>query len=94
MQRAGMAALRGLEYHNHYREFVDAAKAGNPEACASKMSYAAPFTQALLVGAIGLRFPNRELRFDPAAGRFTNCPEANEFLKAASRGPFTMKDFA
>ena len=75
-------------------EFVNAAKAGTPEACASKMSYAAPFTQSLLVGAIGLRFPNRELHFDPAAGRFTDCPEANEFLKAPSRGAFSMKDFA
>ena len=63
-------------------------------ACASKMAYAAPFTQALLVGAIGLRFPNRELRFDPAAGRFTNYPEANAFLQAPARGAFSMKDFA
>ena len=46
------------------------------------------------MGAIGLRFPNRELRFDPAAGRFTNCPEANAFLAAPSRGAFSMKDFA
>ena len=94
MQRAGAAALKGLTFHNHFKEFVDAAKAGDPQACASKMAYAAPFTQALLVGAIGLRFPNRELRFDPAAGRFTNCPEANAFLAAPSRGAFSMKDFA
>jgi predicted dehydrogenase len=94
MQREGAKAIRGLEFHNHYVEFVNAAKAGTPEACASKMSYAAPFTQSLLVGAIGLRFPNRELHFDPAAGRFTDCPEANEFLKAPSRGAFSMKDFA
>ena len=73
---------------------MDAAKAGDPQACASKMAYAAPFTQALLVGAIGLRFPNRELRFDPAAGKFTNCPEANAFLQAPARGAFSMKDFA
>ena len=94
MQRAGAAALKGLTFHSHFKEFVDAAKAGDPQACASKMAYAAPFTQALLVGAIGLRFPNRELRFDPAAGRFTNCPEANAFLAAPSRGAFSMKDFA
>ena len=94
MQRAGADALRGLTFHKHYKEFVDAAKDGTPETCGSKMAYAAPFTQALLVGAISLRFPNRELRFDPAAERFTNCPEANNFLKAPSRGAFTMKDFA
>ena len=94
MQRAGADAVKGLTFHNHFKEFVDAAKAGDPQACGSKMAYAAPFTQALLVGAIGLRFPNRELRFDPAAGKFTNCPEANAFLAAPSRGAFSMKDFA
>ena len=94
MQRAGADAVKGLTFHNHFKEFVDAAKAGDPQACGSKMAYAAPFTQALLVGAIGLRFPNRELRFDPAAGRFTNCSEANAFLQAPSRGAFSMKDFS
>lgn len=51
-------------------------------------------TRRTFLGAIGLRFPNRELHFDPAAGRFSDCPEANEFLKAPSRGAFTMKEFA
>ena len=29
-----------------------------------------------------------------AAGKFTNCPEANAFLQAPARGAFSMKDFA
>ena len=51
MQRAGVEAVKGLSYHNHYKEFV-------------------------------------------AAARFTDCPEANEFLKAPARGAFSMRDFA
>ena len=51
-------------------------------------------TRRTFLGAIGLRFPNRELLFDPAVGKFTNCPEANAFLQAPARGAFSMKDFA
>lgn len=94
LQRECAEKLRPLQFHNHFRQFVDAAKAGTPEACDSRMEYAAPFTQALLIGAIGLRFPGRKLLFDEKLGRFTNCPEANAFLAAPSRGAFSMADFA
>ena len=86
--------LRELKYHNHYVQFIQAIRDGKPEDCGSRMSYAAPFTQALLIGAIALRFPGQTLRFDPATERFTNCDAANAFLKAPSRGDFSMKDFA
>ena len=94
LQRDFIEKLKPMAFHNHFKQFVDAAIAGTPEACDSKMSYAAPFTQALLIGAIGLRFPGRKLLFDGAKRAFTNCPEANEFLRAPSRGAFSMKDFA
>ena len=72
--------------YNHYREFVEACQANDPARCGSKLSYAAPLTEALLIGCIALRYPGEELRFDPKAMKFTNKPEANEFLKAPKRG--------
>ena len=77
--------------YNHYREFVEACLAHDPERCGSKLSYAAPLTEALLIGCVALRFPGEELAFDPKTMLFTNKPEANAFLKAPKRGDW---DFA
>jgi len=81
----------GLASYNHYREFVEAVQAEDPSKCGSRLSYAAPLTEALLIGCIALRFPGEELVFDPEEKVFTNKPEANEFLKAPKRGDW---DFA
>ena len=77
--------------YNHYREFVEACLANDLEKCGSKLSYAAPLTEALLIGCISLRYPGRELAFDPKMMRFTNNSEANEFLKAPKRGEWDFK---
>ncbi|MBQ6338710.1 MAG: hypothetical protein IJI36_06150, partial [Kiritimatiellae bacterium] len=77
--------------YNHYREFVEACLAKNPARCGSRLAYAAPLTEALLIGCIALRYPGEELSFDPKKMKFTNKPEANAFLKAPSRGDW---DFA
>ena len=72
--------------YNHYREFVEACLANDPEKCGSKLSYAAPLTEALLIGCISLRHPDEELAFDAKAMRFTNKSAANGFLRAPKRG--------
>ena len=80
--------------YNHYREFVEACLANDLEKCGSKLSYAAPLTEALLIGCIALRFPGEELAFDAKAMRFTNKPEANRFLKAPTRGDWNFAKLA
>jgi len=85
-----LAACKQGNY-NHYREFVEGCLARDPARCGSKLGYAAPLTEALLIGCIALRFPGEELRFDPKTMRFTNKPEANAFLKAPARNDW---DFA
>ncbi len=80
--------------YNHYREFVEACLEKNPAKCGSCLQYAAPLTEALLVGCIALRFPGEELKFDPKAKKFTNKPEANEFLKAPKRGSWDFSKLA
>ena len=72
--------------YNHYREFVEAVQANDPARCGSRLAYAAPLTEALLLGCIALRYPGEELLFDPKSMKFTNKPEANAFLKAPKRG--------
>lgn len=72
--------------YNHYREFVEAVQSNDPMRCGSRLAYAAPLTEALLIGCIALRFPGEELAFDPKAMRFVGKPEANAFLKAPKRG--------
>ena len=72
--------------YNHYREFVEACQVKDPARCGSRLAYAAPLTEALLLGCIALRYPGEELCFDPKTMQFTNKPEANAFLKAPKRG--------
>ena len=81
-----MAKGEAATNYNHYREFVEACLANDPEKCGSKLSYAAPLTEALLIGCISLRYPDEELAFDAKAMRFTNKSAANGFLKAPKRG--------
>ena len=89
--KAALAKGEAAASYNHYREFVEACLAKDPEKCGSKPSYAVPLTEALLIGCIALRYPDEELAFDAKAMRFTNKPAANGCLKAPKRGDW---DFA
>ena len=83
------AAIKSAEKacgYNHYREFVEACQVRDPSRCGSKLAYAAPLTEAFLIGCIALRYPNEDLQFDSKVMRFSNKPEANAFLKAPKRG--------
>jgi predicted dehydrogenase len=62
----------------HYRDWIRAAKGGEPSC--SDFKYAAPFTEWMLLGIIAMKFEGK-LEWDAARMRFTNRPEANQFLK-------------
>lgn len=62
---------------SHQMEWVNAIKEGRP--ASSDFSYAAPFTEMVLMGTIAQRIHNR-LRFDPKKGEFRNHDEANRLL--------------
>ncbi len=89
--RAALAKGEKASRYNHYREFVEACLAGDLEKCGSKLSYAAPLTEALLIGCVALRFPGESLEFSRRAMRFTGNPQANKFLKAPRRGDWVFK---
>ena len=66
----------------HYRDWIRAAKGGEP-AC-SNFSVAGPFVQWMLLGVIAMKFEGK-LKWDAAKMRFTNNQAANEFLKPKFR---------
>ena len=88
---AALAKGDAAAAYSHYREFVEACLTKSPEKCGSKLSYAAPLTEALLIGCVALRYPNQELAFNAKRMRFTNKREANVFLKAPKRGSWDFK---
>lgn len=92
-QRKAREIVRRAKLPSHYREFVEAARDGRAEAPHSRLSYAAPFTQALLLGCIALRYPGEALKFNPETKLFTNKPEANEFLRLRERANWSLAKY-
>lgn len=71
-----------LEKKDHYHEFVDACM-GKTESSAP-FSYSSRLTEAILLGVIANRFPNKTLHWNNETQLF-NEPEANALLDAAYR---------
>jgi hypothetical protein len=66
----------------HMRDFVRAAKGGDP-AC-SNFSVAAPFVEWMLLGVVALRYKGR-LEYDPVKMAIVNNAEATKLLKPTFR---------
>jgi len=63
---------------------AEPAIAGKPEESKSGFWYSAPFTEALLVGLLAMRFQKR-IEWDSAAMTAKNCPEADAIIRKAYR---------
>jgi predicted dehydrogenase len=96
---AGRATAPGLvveqgdageaEEVGHFRNFIDALRAGNPSLLACDIAEAADSTMLAHLANISYRL-KREVRFDAAARRFANDAEADALLDRPARAPFTM----
>lgn len=71
-----------LEAADHYHQFVDACM-GKGE-CSAPFSYAARLTEAILLGVVANRFPNKTLHWNNAASSFAEAAP-NELLSAKYR---------
>jgi predicted dehydrogenase len=71
-----------IDKRNHYHQFVDACL-GKDE-CSAPFSYAANLTEAILLGVVANRFPNKTLHWDIASAQFVES-EPNELLKTKYR---------
>lgn len=68
----------------HRREWIEACKAGKPEDAHSGFHYSAPFTEALLVGLLAVRFGKR-IEWDATNLKATNCPDAETIVHKVYR---------
>jgi hypothetical protein len=80
-----------LAERDHYAEFLDAVLAGGKTQCSAGFDYAGPLTESVLIGNVAARFPGETLAFDGKALRFTNKPEANQYLTRTYRSGWTIK---
>jgi len=61
----------------HHEQWIEACKTGSRTG--SPFSYAGPFTEIVLLGNIAYR-AGTTIEFDPAQGKVTNVPAANQYL--------------
>lgn len=66
-----------------FREWIAAIKQTGPEP-GSNFAYSAKLTEIILLGVLAQRF-NTRIEWDAKAGRITNHPELNAFIKEPSR---------
>jgi len=73
----------------HHEDWIDSIRAGR-KAGADFAAYGAPLTEVALLGAIAIRFPGDELRWDASAMRFTNHDGANAYVTSKYRAGWTL----
>jgi predicted dehydrogenase len=74
---------------NHHADFVMAVREGR-HAGSDFALYGGPLTELALLGIIGLRVPGKKLAWDGRNMKFTNCPEANAYLRPEFRSGWTL----
>lgn len=72
-----------IEDESHENNWIRAIR-GEEEAT-SPFSFAAPMTEAALLGVVSLRAGNRKIHWDPENLRVTNIPDANQYLRREAR---------
>jgi predicted dehydrogenase len=76
---------RVKEHHDDWlRAIREGRKAG------SDFSYGGPLSEIAMVGVIALKMPGTKLEWDAQAMKFTNCPEANQFVDPPYRKGWTL----
>jgi predicted dehydrogenase len=71
-------AIPQLDDVNHYTSWVDACLDNGRTT--SNFDYAGPLTEAVLLGAVAIRFPGQRLQWDTQAARIKNHAGANSHL--------------
>ena len=72
---------------NHYHHFVGACVGG--EKNESFFAQTGPMTEAILLGTIAIRVPDRKLEWDAKQMRFPNARDAETFLRRSYRSGWT-----
>lgn len=80
-----------LEERNHYHHFVDACLGG--EKTESHFAQTGPMTEAILLGTVALRMPDKILEWNAANMYFTNHLDANKYLSRVYRKGWEVEGF-
>jgi len=78
-------AIEAPDSEHHHGDFVAAIRGESSEPPRCHFGYAAPMTEAVLVGTVATLLPGEELRWDAEAGRFANSEKANELASHTYR---------
>ena len=73
---------------DNLRDWLEACKGGDP--AGSNFDYGGPLTEAATLGDIAQQMPGIELEWDADNMRFTNRPEANEYLHYQYRNGWSL----
>jgi predicted dehydrogenase len=67
----------------HHQDWLQAIREGKK--AGSDFSYGGPLSELAMLGVIAIKLAGTKLQWDAAAMRFTNCPEANQFVNPPYR---------
>lgn len=56
--------------------------------------YSGALTESVLLGPLATRFPNTTLQWNGGKAKFTNSPEANDFLRRKYRAGWSVPGLA
>ena len=73
----------------HFKEFVEAIKAGDPTKALSNFDYAGRLTETVLLGVVALK-AGTAIEWDPVAMKAKNVPSADQFIRRDYRKGFSI----
>jgi predicted dehydrogenase len=80
-----------FEDRNHYHHFVDACLGGVKTE--SHFAQTGPMTEAILLGTVALRMPDKVLEWDAVNMKFPDYPDANKYLRRNYRKGWQVAGF-
>ncbi len=80
-----------LPPRDHYQHFVNACLGG--EKTESHFAQTGPMTEAILLGTVAVRVPDKTLEWNHRQMKFTNAPEANKLLSRKYREGWGVGQF-
>jgi len=72
----------------HQQDWLQAIRKGTR--AGSDFSYGGPLTEVALLGVIAIKLPGQKLVWDAEKMRFTNCPEANDYVSPPPRAGWAL----
>ncbi len=88
--------IRGLDVsgRNHYHDWIETILGRDDAETTADFGYSGPLTETVLMGLVASRFPDEKLKWDADNMRFTNKPEADQYLRKEYRSGHEVPSIA